>query len=127
MTRGILMRGKKSSQKRVSRVFLSFFLIILFYCITGCGNGKTGIILKVTTDTTGIIPLSKQAQAVIAAATGDGGANFPNRFLTPTSFTVAFNRFTVFQAETGTGATQPLTPVGYTVFDVGSTVGTSAT
>jgi|GEM_PF-5434045 len=109
----------------MNKVFVFFFLLILLSFTTGCGNGKSGVIVEVTTDTAGITPLFKLLQAT----TGDGTTDFfSDQFITPTSFTVAFNRFTLFKTQTGTtGTTGSVnnTP-SYTVFNIGSTTGTTA-
>lgn len=88
------------------RSSLLFFLTIVIFLTTGCGKGKSGVILKVTTDTPGIAPLSK----LRLATAGDSAADFPDRNLTPHSFTIAFKSFKLFK----TGANIP----SYTVFDV---------
>ncbi|TAJ98393.1 MAG: hypothetical protein EPO39_18390 [Candidatus Manganitrophaceae bacterium] len=82
--------------------------------------------MKVTTDTPGITPVSKPLQ-VAAKATGDEASDFPDHFLTPTSFTIAFNSFKLFKTDTTTTTgTTGSTASTYTVFDLGTTGGTAA-
>lgn len=111
----------------MKKVFAFLFLLVLFSLATGCGNGKSGVVLKVTTATPDIVQVSKPLQAA-AKPTGDDASDFPDQFLTPHSLTIAFNSFKIFKTTTttttGTGNTD--TASTYTVFDVGSTAGTAA-
>ncbi|MBI3805064.1 MAG: hypothetical protein HY282_15045 [Nitrospirae bacterium] len=102
-------------------------LIILFLAV-GCGKGKSGVIVDVTTTTPGITPLSKIQAKILQDTTGDGGTDaFPDRNLTPQSFTIAFNSFRLFQALDNTLGTNVGTAPSYTVFDVGTGSGVANT
>ncbi len=90
--------------------FAFLFLFILLSFATGCGNGKSGVIIRVTTDTPGIVPVSKPHRAV----TGDLGSDFPDRNLTPHSLTIAFTSFKLFKT---TDQQNTTTLPSYTVFD----------
>lgn len=97
----------------MKNIFLSFFLLTLLLLATGCGEGKSGVILRVTTQTPGIAPIQKPHLAV----TGDDpNDTLPDRKLTPSSFTVAFTRFRLLE-ETDPDSDAP-TPT-HTIFDVG--------
>jgi hypothetical protein len=96
----------------MKNVFLSFFLLTLLSLATGCGEGKSGIIVRVKTDTAGIAPIEKPHRA----AEGDDPIDpFPDRNLTPSSFTIAFTRFRLFEAREDQDTETPTR--SYTVFE----------
>lgn len=95
----------------MKKIFASLFLLTLLSLATGCGDNKSGVIVRITTDTTGIAPLSKPHRAT----TGDLDSDFPDRNLTPHSFTIAFTSFKLFKEDDST--TEIRTP-DYTAFDV---------
>lgn len=88
--------------------------MILLFLATGCGEGKSGVILRVTTGTPGVAPISKPH----FATAGDVAADlYPDRNLTPSSFTVAFTSFRLFEAADPNNTNAPVR--SYTVFDRG--------
>src|SRR5581483_1209991 len=101
----------------MQKILLVLFLASL--ALSGCGKGKSGAILNVTTPTPLPAPSSKpELSKTLFAARGDGdGDGFPDRFLTPSSFTVAFKSFKLIQIDTTIGLGQPLQ--SYTLFDLG--------
>ncbi|HEY5599257.1 MAG TPA: hypothetical protein VIK48_01090 [Candidatus Manganitrophaceae bacterium] len=89
----------------MKKAILSLFLPAFFSALIGCGEGKAGVALKVTTATPGVAPVSK----ALLAASGDGDTDFPDRFITPSSFTIGFKSFKMFRE----GETTP----SYTLFE----------
>lgn len=96
----------------MKKAFISFFLLTLLSLATGCGKGKSGVTLRVTTGTPNIAPIEKPH----LATTGDGTNDvLPDRNLTPSSFTIAFTRFRLFEEA---DPDNPNAPVGsYTLFE----------
>lgn len=94
----------------MKNVFASFFLLILLSLATGCGDNKSGVVVRVTTSTQGVAPAAKPLRAV----TGDLDSDFPDQTLTPRSFTIAFTSFKLFKEDDD--ATITRTP-DYTVFE----------
>jgi hypothetical protein len=76
----------------MKKVFAS--LLFLTLLAAGCGEGKSGVILRVTTDTAGVAPVEKLRLKTIGDAPNDV---LPDRNLTPSSFTVAFTSFRLIQ------------------------------
>src|SRR3989338_5251091 len=89
----------------MKKAILSLFLPAFFSALVGCGEGKAGVALKVSTATPGVAPVSK----AFLAASGDGDTDFPDRFITPSSFTIGFKSFKMFRE----GETTP----SYTLFE----------
>lgn len=85
-------------------------LLLSFFVLAACGKGKSGAVFNVQAAT----PLSPPSSKPLLAATGDTGA-LPNRFLTPSAFTVAFTSFKFLQTA------DPLNPTlatqSYTILD----------
>jgi hypothetical protein len=97
-----------------------FVLLLVALSVSGCGKGKSGAILKVTTSTPLTTPSSKAGLSkLLLAARGDGeGDQFPDVLLTPSAFTIALKSFKIVQTDTTTiGLGQALK--SYTLFDVG--------
>ncbi|WDT76455.1 MAG: hypothetical protein MPW16_04415 [Candidatus Manganitrophus sp.] len=96
----------------MKNVLISVFLLTLFFLATGCGEGKSGVVLRVTTDTAGIAPVEK----LRLATTGDGTDDvLADRNLTPSSFTVAFTSFRLLEEA---DPDNPNTPIdSHTVFE----------
>ncbi|MFY9270710.1 MAG: hypothetical protein WAO55_13290 [Candidatus Manganitrophaceae bacterium] len=92
----------------MKKIVASLFLLTLILFATGCGDGKSGAILKVQTGTgTGTAG---------TATTGDGDGDFPDRFLTPDGITVAFKSFKFFEQAGGTSLPGQARST-YTLFD----------
>lgn len=96
----------------MKKILISLFLPALFFLATGCGEGKSGVVLRVTTDTAGVAPVEKLR---LATTGDDADDNLPDRNLTPSAFTIAFTRFRLLEkADPG----NPNAPVdSHTVFD----------
>jgi len=94
----------------MKKIFGSLFLVTLLSLTTGCGENKSGVVLRVRTDTPGITPLEKPHRA----ATGDTDT-FTNRTITPHSFKVAFTSFKLIEAQDPDDTNTPVR--SYTVFE----------
>lgn len=96
----------------MKNVLISVFLLTLFFLATGCGEGKSGVVLRVTTGTAGIAPIEKPH----LAAEGDDPIDlYPDRNLTPSSFTIALTSFRLFEATDPNDTNASVR--SYTVFD----------
>lgn len=93
-------------------------MFLTFLAISGCGKGKSGAVLRVTTSTLSAASSKPELSKTLLAARGDQtGDGFTDQFLTPSAFTVAFKSFKLLQVDATLGLGQPVQT--YTLFDQG--------
>lgn len=92
--------------------FFSLFLLTLLSLATGCGKGKSGVVLRVTTGTPDVAPIEK----LRLKTTGDDpNDTLPDRNLTPSSFMIAFTSFRLIEEADPDNPNAPVR--SYTVFE----------